>query len=278
MYYSSGYIIYSIYIILDESLTAYVETDIIGKPTIRHTACPVLIEEGKRCSSCKEYRKSLHAMTSRYMTTQLNENRTAADSHVNYRYLTSSEKNERLSRLHQINKAAKRRITILENKIEEISNSVGESVDKQTHQDLLTILQENEEYQRKLPAGSFKELFWNQQLKAGLSRSHSAMRWHPLMIKWCIYLRHLSSGCYEALRQSGCITLPSQRTLRDYTHFAKATMGFSVDVDLQLIEAAEASNCPEWKKCVVILMDEMYIRESLVYEKSSGIDDYSFYH
>jgi len=90
------------------------------------------------------------------------------------------------------------------------------------------------------------------------------------MIKWCIYLPHLSSGCYEAIRQSGCITLPSQRTLRDYTHFAKATMGFSVDVDLQLIEAAEILDCPEWKKCVMILMDEMYVKENLVYEKSSG--------
>ena len=205
-------------------------------------------------------------------TASSNKKRTAADSHVNYCYLTSTEKNERMSQLHQASKRAKRRITILENSIEEMSNTVGENVDKQMHQDLLTILQENNDHLKKLPTGSFKELFWNQQMKAAQLRSHSAMRWHPLMIKWCIYLRHLSSGCYEALRQSGCITLPSQRTLRDYTHFAKATMGFSVDVDLQLIEAAEISDCPEWKKCVMILMDKMYVKENLVYEKSSGND------
>ena len=58
------------------------------------------------------------------------------------------------------------------------------------------------------------------------------MKWHPLMIKWCIYLRYKSSGAYEMLRESGCIKLPSQRTLRDYTHVFKSVSGFSVDVDV----------------------------------------------
>ena len=128
--------------------------------------------------------------------------------------------------------------------MEEISDVIGESVDNQTHQDLLTIMEENEDYQKQLPTGSLKS-FLETTVEGSTHKSPSAMRWHSLMIKWCIYLRHLSSGCYEALRQSGCITLPSQRTLRDYTHFAKATTGFSVDVDLQLIDAAEILSCPE---------------------------------
>ena len=92
------------------------------------------------------------------------------------------------------------------------------------------------------------------------------------MIKWCLYLHHLSGSGYEALRKSGCIVLPSQRTLRDYTHFATAVTGFSCDVDRQLIDAAEVftPTCPEWKKNVILLMDEMYIREDLVYDKFSG--------
>ena len=89
------------------------------------------------------------------------------------------------------------------------------------------------------------------------------------MIKWCIHLQHHSSGCYEALRKSGCISLPSQRTLRDYTHIAAAGSGFSTAVDQQLIDAAELVTCPEWKKCVVVLLDEMHIREDLVYNKFS---------
>ena len=50
------------------------------------------------------------------------------------------------------------------------------------------------------------------------------------------YLRYKSSGAYEMLRESGCIKLPSQRTLRDYTHVFKSVSGFSVDVDVQLMK------------------------------------------
>ena len=46
------------------------------------------------------------------------------------------------------------------------------------------------------------------------------------MIKWCIYLRHLSQSAYETLRQSHCLQLPSQRTLRDYTHHIKPSSGY----------------------------------------------------
>ena len=106
-----------IYIILDESVTAYLETHLNGRYTIRHRTCSILIEDGERCSSCKQHRKSLHAMASRLIKVQSNECRTTPDSHVNYRYLTSSEKNERLSHLHQVNKASKRRIAILEKKL-----------------------------------------------------------------------------------------------------------------------------------------------------------------
>ena len=92
-----------------------------------------------------------------------------------------------------------------------------------------------------------------------------------MMIKWCIHLSHYSSSGYEALRQSGCIRLPSQRTIRDYTHFASAAPGFSVDIDKQIIEAAKISTCQEWEKCHFILMDEMYIKEDLVYNKHTGM-------
>ena len=64
--------------------------------------------------------------------------------------------------------------------------------------------------------------------------------------------------------------LPSQRTLRDYSHCVRASAGYSSDVDLQLIRAANILSCPEWHKFVILLIDEMYIREDLVYNKHSG--------
>ena len=62
-----------------------------------------------------------------------------------------------------------------------------------------------------------------------------------------------------------------QKTLQDYTHVADVTSGFSSDVDLQLFKVAKLSTCPEYEECVVVLMDEVHIRESVVYDKVSGM-------
>ncbi len=72
------------------------------------------------------------------------------------------------------------------------------------------------------------------------------------------------------LRQSGCLHLPSQRTLRDYTHYIKARMGFSSEVDEMLVSAANLTTCPEREKCVLLLLDEMHIRQDLVFDKHTG--------
>ena len=102
------------------------------------------------------------------------------------------------------------------------------------------------------------------------STDRRRMRWHPALIKWCLYLRHQSSKAYETLHSSGCISLPSQRTLRDYTHCVKSHAGFSTDVDAQLMQAAGYPSCQEWQKLIILILDEMYIREDLVYEKRTG--------
>ena len=79
---------------------------------------------------------------------------------------------------------------------------------------------------------------------------------------WC--------GAYELLRKSGCIQLPSQRTLRDYTHYFNNTPGFSVEIDQLLMSEATYHNLEEFEKCVCIVGDEMKIRERLVYDKNNG--------
>jgi len=95
-----------------------------------------------------------------------------------------------------------------------------------------------------------------------------SMRWHPVFIKWCLYMRHLSGRSYELLRQSGCVHLPSQRTLRDYTHYIPAKVGFSAEVDQQLIDAIDFSK--EGNRYVALLLDEVHLKEDLVYDKHSG--------
>ena len=96
--------------------------------------------------------------------------------------------------------------------------------------DMFQMVKEQQSNIDKLPEDSFQRIYWNQQLEAA-KKHRNGMRGHPLMIQWCLYLRHLSSKAYDTLRESGCIHLQSQRTLRDYSHCVDSGTGFSNEVD-----------------------------------------------
>ena len=177
----------------------------------------------------------------------------------------------RLHHLQHKNRLSKLKIERLRSKIASIIESRSVPTDEGTSSDLEAIMQEEESVAlRGCAEGSFKQVFWEQQKQAASKAKKNGIRWHPLMIKWCLFLRHQSSKAYETLRESGCLQLPSQRTLRDYSNCVKARAGFSVEVDHQLLQAASLSTCKEWQKLVILLIDEMYVREDLVYDKHTG--------
>jgi len=60
------------------------------------------------------------------------------------------------------------------------------------------------------------------------------------------------------------IKLPSQRTLHDYTYYTKTKAGFGDDIDQQLMETAQILTCPHREKYVILIMDEMHIKEDIV--------------
>ena len=65
-----------------------------------------------------------------------------------------------------------------------------------------------------------------------------------MMIRRCLNLKLLSSSAYHELRTSGFLKLPSERTLRDYTHFVKTRAGFQAEVDSMLAHEAWLSDLP----------------------------------
>ena len=240
--------------------------------TIRHIKCAHIIEKGSRCQKCTLYIKSLNSMCSRYRSCQSEtSNRTAASSHINYRYLSTPEKIIRLQNLHKENRSTRKKLGNLERRIANAIADKGVPLEPELNSDLQQVmLDEEQSVLSQYPPGSFPYVFWKQQLEAASRKDSRGMRWHPAMIKWCLYLCHHSSSMYETIRQSGCIHVPSQRTLQDYANCVKSEVGFSTPVDRQLFEAANLATCPEYEKLVVLLLDEMYIREDLVYEKQTG--------
>ena len=168
--------------------------------------------------------------------------------------------------MHADSSIAKLRLSQMEKKISEAAAKDGIHLDHELHSDIKQIIEDSsDEIRRSYQPESFQHLFWEQQKKAFSLQDSRSMKWHPLVIKWCLYLRHLSSKGYETL---GCIKLPSQRTLRDYTHYTNATIGFSAEVDQHLVDTADLSK--DLNKYVVLTMDEVHIKEELVYDKHEG--------
>ena len=223
-----------------------------------------------RGDQCALYRKNLLQMCSRDQAPSKTDH-VAPTSHINYRFLSTPQKIGRIRELHRLNRLSVKKIRRLQSKIQDEMQRKAICIDESTNDDLVaTMAEEENQVLSSFPDGSFQRIFWEQQKKAAAVKNKHGIRWHPLMIKWCIYLRHMSGKAYETLRQSGVVLLPSQRTLRDYSHSVKAEPGFSQEVDHQLMEAAKVMTSKEWEKLVVILLDEMYIRDELVYEKHSG--------
>jgi hypothetical protein len=56
------------------------------------------------------------------------------------------------------------------------------------------------------------------------------MRWHPLVIKWCLRIYSRSHSLYADIRDSGFLKLPSGRTLSDYKNFSSSKSGWQSSV------------------------------------------------
>ena len=93
-------------------------------------------------------------------------------------------------------------------------------------------------------------------------------RWHPMIIRWCLQLKMISSGAYNVLRR--VLVFPCGHILRDYTHFIRAGVGIQAEVTEQLMSAVNMKNLNEYEKYVSVLFDEMKIKEGLVYNKNES--------
>ena len=183
--------------------------------TIRSTQCELLVN-GVKCDTCKRYRSVLRSMHSRSQK-QDSEKNSRVSSHTNYRYLKTPERRSRMRQLKADLDQSKREIEILKSKIQRLQEEHGVNIDKPLETDLEKIMEESTSKVHELhPPGSFLRLFWDHQVQATRIKDRRQLRWHPMIVKWCLNLKLMSGRTYNALRST--LVLPSERTLRDYTH------------------------------------------------------------
>ena len=143
----------------------------------------------------------------------------------------------------------------------EINNSSVE-IDHELSNDLTTILGKSD-----VNVTPFMDLFWQQQKKL-FSSSPTGVRYHPMIIRYCLSLAAKSPSCYEELRKSKILVLPSQRTLKDYRNCIRPTRGFQEGVVEELKGLTDMYF--DVQRYVVLLFDEMKIMSNLVFDKVTG--------
>lgn len=219
--------------------------------------------KGKKCSACVSYRNTLRKS---YHCWKIQQSLSPKHpfSKTNFRFLNTPEKSKRYSSLRARLDAKAKEVQRMKSRISALVNKHGVNIGSMSTE-FPAVARDLTDTENK--EGSFRQLFWDEQIKA-LSKSNSKqIRWHPALIKLCLHLRFKSSGAYHALRSSGVITLPSERTLRNYTHWIKAGVGFQQAVDDQLLK--EMNVTEEKHRYIVLCWDEVKVKEGLVFDKHS---------
>ena len=152
-----------------------------------------------RCAACVRHRASLSVQ---HLHLQNSSENVQSSSSVNYRYLSMPQLVNRLQSIHHDNRLLSKQCKQLTQKLEEDCRRRGVDVDDATHDDLMEIIKQQGDI--LLPTNTFQELFWKQQKEAAAKSDSRGMRWHPLMIRWCLYIHHRSSGAYQV---SNCCLL-----------------------------------------------------------------------
>ena len=250
---------------LVDTLPLVIEGKVFDK-TIRSCACELVIK-GKKCSACVSFRGTLRKSYHRWIKQKSlsPQHHVSTFTKTNFRFLSTPEKKKRYSNLRARFDAKAKEVERMKLRICVLVKKDGVKIGGLSP-DFANIVHEmTGKIHEQHSGGSFRQLFWEEQVKA-LSKSDSRqIKWHPALIKWCLHLKFISSGAYHSLRSSGVITLPSERTLCSYTHWIKSGIGFQQAVDDQLLKEMNISE--EMHRYVVLCWDEVKVKEGLVFDK-----------
>ena len=255
------------------SHAGYKDFSVFGKSSIRSTKCSLLVANYDRCQCCMTYRRTLLKAHQRKenKTTQPNQN--LLKSRTPNSKLSESEKLLKIRQLKTYSNDLKSEVNKLKR---QLSKSIRQGVllNEQESQDMTVLMNDTEGEVKKAFAdpNSFQRLLWEQQRKYNNLKDKRGMRWHPMILRWCIYLKGKSSSTYDSLRNSGFINLPNERTLFDYTNTTTKGIGFQEDVIKMLYNEVygRKDQVQDFEKIVGLLQDEIKIKSDLVYNKHSG--------
>ena len=198
-------------------------------------------------------------------------NRTAHDSHTNYRYLSKEETIQRANNIQKQKRKLLVNCRILEAKVQDLIDRDGIILSETDTIDVGTVFDDaSSQVMADFPEDSFQRILWEQQKQYNSLRDKRQMRWHPIIVRFALSLRYASTSAYRAVTKCGFLSLPSERTLRDYTHWCSVHNGIQVPFIQQMKKELDRQGIVGTKRVLCLLMDEMKIKSGLVFSKSTG--------
>ena len=115
--------------------------------TIQYTDCMVFVPRANiasRCERCRDYQKNLSGLLTPYHNGQTKRlDGSDPQSHTNYRYLSTPEKDKHLQHLHHQHRMSGKELARLRAALEQAIEQRAVTVDEGLHQDLQDLITEN---------------------------------------------------------------------------------------------------------------------------------------
>lgn len=250
--------------------------------TVRHKNCSMILSQNSsaRCESCLKYRPTLVSLNWKLKQGKLplakREVKPTSSSKFPHNRMSTEQLSYKLD--CQKTKVQNQKTEIqtlkeenlqLKTRLDELIAAEGISIDKTLGAAFESTI-EGGGIINTLPEGSAMRLLFEEQLKQSKLKNSKQMRWHPIIIRWCLGIYHTSPTAYDFLKKTSFLKLPHKSTLLDYTFYTKPGAGFNPDILRKLFEEAKVEKLNSRTKNVSILMDEMKIKSELVYNKSTG--------
>ena len=235
------------------------------KEYLRSPSCATLIKLGEeKCTDCSKFELKVRSQFN--LKRKINQTQAAPKAPITF---TSPE---RIALTLKSERNEIKKLKMENNRLTEILNSSIKTrsvhIQSELNDDLVDIFQGIPE--ENVPP--FMRLFWTEQQKYIRTQNKSQIRYHPLIVKYCLSIAAKSSSAYDQLMNSkdgsGVLVLPSQRTLRNYRNYIKPQQGFNPQVIADLTKKTVNFTDPE--RYVTILVDEMKVQEDLVWDKNTG--------
>ncbi|XP_065061651.1 uncharacterized protein LOC135688649 [Rhopilema esculentum] len=240
--------------------SSMVETPLKQQEYLRATSCEVLLQDEGQCLPCKSKEQYEAKQKKRKDDTKCSAAKLKAPLSATHPVRIKLALQENRIKCKQLELRLEEMKREIDTKAKPVSNDLGD--------DLKELFRSCNN--RNIPP--FMKLFWEEQQKY-LQQRPSQVRYHPMIIKYCLALAAKSTSAYKEMRfdekhGSGVLILPSLRTLRDYRHYIHPKRGFNDAVVSQLEKGTrEFTNVERY---IIICFDEMKIQEDLVWDKNSG--------